>query len=103
MTAVVPWLLCCLAGITVNEFARAATTTCSIPAATASNYAASTAYAAAVIEYADCSTTVVRVLTDSNGVKELDLSSKKIVYVESLPPVVKLYMSTYCVASPLVH
>ncbi|KAE9328025.1 hypothetical protein PR003_g15881 [Phytophthora rubi] len=93
MRAAPTWLLCCLAGIGVEEFAKAATTTCSIPAATVSNYAASTTYAAAVIEYADCSTKVVRVLTDSNGNTELDLSSKKIVFVESLPSVVKLDLS----------
>ncbi|KAG6611076.1 TKL protein kinase [Phytophthora cinnamomi] len=90
-TTVVACVLCCLAGFDGGECARAATTTaCSIPAATVSNYAASTTYAAAVIEYTDCTTTVVRVLTDSNGVTQLDLSSKKIVYVESLPSVMTL-------------
>ncbi|KAE9009580.1 hypothetical protein PR002_g15573 [Phytophthora rubi] len=98
MRAAPTWLLCCLAGIGVEEFAKAATTTCSIPAATVSNYAASTTYAAAVIEYADCSTKVVRVLTDSNGNTELDLSSKKIVFVESLPSVVKLDLTSNSIA-----
>ncbi|KAE8997800.1 hypothetical protein PF010_g15670 [Phytophthora fragariae] len=67
------WLLCCLAGIGVEEFAKAATTTCSIPAATVSKYVASTTYAAAVID-------------------------KKIVFVESLPSVVKLDLTSNSIA-----
>ncbi|GMF51446.1 unnamed protein product [Phytophthora fragariaefolia] len=89
--AAVAWLVCCVAGIGVGELVEAATTTCSIAAATVSNYAES-AYAAAVVEYADCTTAVVRVVADSSGITQLDLSSKRIVYVESLPPVVTLYV-----------
>lgn len=68
---------------------------CSTTAATASNYTATT-YAAAVIEYADCSTKVVRVVASNDGTTQLDLSSKQIVYVKSLPSVVKLYVQSGC-------
>ncbi|OWY94853.1 TKL protein kinase, partial [Phytophthora megakarya] len=69
--------------------ANEAATTCSTTAATVSTYTASTT-SAAVIEYADCTTKVVRVLTASDGTTQLDLSSKQIVYVKSLPSVMQL-------------
>ncbi|KUF95753.1 hypothetical protein AM588_10006843 [Phytophthora nicotianae] len=68
-------------------------TTCTVTAATVSKYTASTTFAAAQIEYADCSTKVVRVVTASDGAAQLDLSSKQIVMVKSLPSITQLYVA----------
>ncbi|KAG6970553.1 hypothetical protein JG688_00004831 [Phytophthora aleatoria] len=68
--------------------------TCSTTAATVSNFTASTTFAAAQIEYADCSTKVVRVVTTNDGTTQLDLSSKKIVNVKSLPSVMQLNLKS---------
>ncbi|KAF1780197.1 Protein transport Sec61-beta/Sbh [Phytophthora cactorum] len=73
--------------------------TCSTTAATVSNFTASTTFAAAQIEYADCSTKVVRVVTTNDGTTQLDLSSKKIVNVKSLPSVMQLMASSSKLAS----
>uniref|UniRef100_H3GH51 Protein transport protein Sec61 subunit beta n=1 Tax=Phytophthora ramorum TaxID=164328 RepID=H3GH51_PHYRM len=81
-------VICTLVGIAASVSVPA--TTCSITAASVSNYAASTSTAAAVVEKEDCSVDVVRVATDSDGTTQLDLSSREIVYVKSLPSVMKL-------------
>lgn len=65
-------------------------TTCNSSAATVTKYTALSSLAAARIEYADCSTKVVRVFTTSDGTTQLDLSNKQIVYVKSLPSVMHL-------------
>ncbi|ETI38047.1 hypothetical protein F443_16142 [Phytophthora nicotianae P1569] len=69
-------------------------TTCTVTAATVSKYTASTTFAAAQIEYADCSTKVVRVVTASDGAAQLDLSSKQIVMVKSLPSITQLNLKS---------
>ncbi|KAF4147455.1 hypothetical protein GN958_ATG03327 [Phytophthora infestans] len=70
-----------------------AATTCLTTAATVSNYTASTTFAAARIEYADCSAKVVRVVTASDGTTQLDLSNKQAVNVKSLPSIMQLYVA----------
>ncbi|GMF11450.1 unnamed protein product [Phytophthora lilii] len=82
------WVGCLLGGTSVDGVAA---TTCSTSSATVSNYAG---YAAAMIEYEDCTTKVVKVVTASDGATQLDLRSKKIVYVKSLPSVERLTSSS---------
>jgi hypothetical protein len=90
--AMLAWTICVLAVARLDgvEAQTEAAMTCSTAAATASTYSAAT-YAAAVIDYSDCTTNVVRVVTSSDGTTSLDLSSKQIVYVQSLPSVMSLY------------
>ncbi|KAL4139338.1 hypothetical protein PRIC2_002835 [Phytophthora ramorum] len=90
-------VICTLVGIAASVSVPA--TTCSITAASVSNYAASTSTAAAVVEKEDCSVDVVRVATDSDGTTQLDLSSREIVYVKSLPSVMKLYLNNNSIAN----
>ncbi|KAG7379348.1 Protein transport protein Sec61 subunit beta [Phytophthora pseudosyringae] len=75
-----------------------AATTCPTTAATVSNYVGSTAVAAAQIEYADCTTKVVRIITASDGTTQLDLSSKEIVYVKNIPSVLQLNLKSNNIA-----
>ncbi|KAG1693274.1 hypothetical protein DVH05_023739 [Phytophthora capsici] len=90
------WVMC-VGGIAVLNRVEAATT-CFTTAATVSNYAAST-FAAAQIDYEDCSSKVVRVITTSDGTTQLDLSNNRIVYVKSLPSVMQLNLKNNSITS----
>ncbi|KAL3658354.1 hypothetical protein V7S43_016734 [Phytophthora oleae] len=91
----------CVAGIASGSVLSLvdAATTCSTTAATVSNYVASTTFAAAQIDYEDCSSKVVRVITASDGTTQLDLSGNKIVYVKSLPSIMQLNLKNNNITS----
>ncbi|KAK1943624.1 Protein transport protein Sec61 subunit beta [Phytophthora citrophthora] len=94
------WVMC-MAGIAADSVfsLSEAATACSITAPTVSNYTASTTFAAAQIDFVDCSSKVVRVITTSDGTTQLDLSNNKIVYVKSLPSVMQLNLKNNSLSS----
>ncbi|KAL7688277.1 putative leucine-rich repeat domain superfamily [Plasmopara halstedii] len=68
-------------------------TQCNTSAGTVSNYTMLSTIAAVEIEYANCSTEIVRGFETGDGMTQLDLSNKDIVYVQSLPSVIHVNLT----------